>query len=429
MSGLTVPAVEHAATGEILEQARTWSDAGNHISELAAQCRGLGMTEPEVWQGAAADAAHHRLSTALTQADSTGWAAGLCGTSTSGYARTLQVAQNILKALRWVDPMIRIDSAGVAHTEMPALLPLNGVLTGIAQSALTLVRAVDSATGTAVDALASHARPVPVVGWGDAEPGGAAVMPAQSINLPYGTATVVGDVAKADRVITLVGGVGSRGEAAKAKQVRFAQQLAGEKVAVVSWNGYHAPSNLISGASGELATTGGARLRAFQDSLRRINPDATLHVSGYSYGSVVVGQGAADGHLDADRVTFLGSPGVPVNHASELQINPGARVEAYTEPGDLIENISSAATVGKLAYDPAAVLPKNQGIHGADPTSPLFGADDLLNPGGNGERAGISQLLEYGIDRVDDARLATGGETGSHSAYYNDPAVVAALRE
>src|SRR5699024_4326648 len=140
------------------------------------------------------------------------------------------------------DPMIRIDSAGVAHTEMPALLPLNGVLTGIAQSALTLVRAVDSATGTAVDALASHARPVPVVGWGDAEPGGAAVMPAQSINLPYGTATVVGDVAKADRVITLVGGVGSRGEAAKAKQVRFAQQLAGEKVAVVSWNGYHAPS-------------------------------------------------------------------------------------------------------------------------------------------------------------------------------------------
>ena len=423
MSGVTVPAVEHAATGEIVKQARTWSDAGDHISELAAQCRSLGMTEPEVWQGAAADAAHHRLSTALTQADSTGWAVGLCGTSTNGYARTLQVAQNILKALRWVEPMIRIDSAGVAHTEMPALLPLNGVLTGIAQSALTLVRAVDSATGTAVDALASHARPVPVVGWGDAEPGGAAVMPAQSINLPYGTATVVGDVANADRIITLVGGVGSRGEAAKAKQ------LVGEKVAVVSWNGYHAPSNLISGASGELATTGGARLRAFQDSLRRINPDATLHVSGYSYGSVVVGQGAADGHLDADRVTFLGSPGVPVNHASELQINPGARVEAYTEPGDLIENISSAATVGTLAYDPAAVFPKNQGIHGADPTSPLFGADDLLNPGGNGERAGISQLLEYGIDRVDDARLAAGGETGSHSAYYNDPAVVAALRE
>src|SRR5699024_4030199 len=112
MSGVTVPAVEHAATGEILEQARTWSGAGNHITDRAAQSRGLRMTEPEVWQGAAADAAHHRLSTALTQADSTGWAAGLCGTSTSGYARTLQVAQNILKALRWVDPMIRLDSAG-----------------------------------------------------------------------------------------------------------------------------------------------------------------------------------------------------------------------------------------------------------------------------------------------------------------------------
>src|SRR5699024_8010355 len=152
------------------------------------------------------------------------------------------------------------------------------------------------------------------------------------------------------------------------------------------WNGYHAPSNLISGASGELATTGGAQLRAFQDSLRRINPDATLHVSGYSYGSVVVGQGAADGHLDADRVTFLGSPGVPVNHASELLLNPGARIEAYTYPGDLIENISATATVGKLAYGPDAVFPKNPGIHGADPASPLFGADDLLNPGDNDER-------------------------------------------
>src|SRR5699024_12387782 len=117
---------------------------------------------------------------------------------------------------RGVEPMIHIDSAGVAHTEMPALLPLTGVLTGIAQSALTLVRAVDSATGAAVDALASHARPVPVVGWGGAEPGGAAVMPAQTINLAYGTATVVGDVAKAERVITLVGGVGSRREAAQA---------------------------------------------------------------------------------------------------------------------------------------------------------------------------------------------------------------------
>src|SRR5699024_1980682 len=151
-------------------------------------------------------------------------------------------------------------------------------------------------------------------------------------------------------------------------------------VSVVPWNGYHAPSNLISGASREPATSDGARLRPLQYSLRRINPDATLHVSVYSYVSVVVGQGAADGRLDADRVTCLGSPGVPVNHASELQLNPGARVEAYTEPGDLIENISSTATVGKLAYDPAAVFPKNQGIHGADPTSPLFGADDLLNP-------------------------------------------------
>src|SRR5699024_11071266 len=201
------------------------------------------------------------------------------------------------------------------------------------------------------------------------------------------------------------------------------------KGAEVCANAYHAARNLTSGASGALATTGRARPRASEDSLRRINPDATLHVSGYSYGSVVVGEGAADGHVDADRVTFLGSPGVPVHHASALQINPGARVEAYTEPGARVESISSAATVGRLAYDPAAVPPKNQGIHGADPPSPLFGADDLLNPGGNGERAGISQLLEYGIDRVDDARLATGGETGSHSAYYNDPAVVAALRE
>src|SRR5699024_10231671 len=100
MSGVTVPAVEHAATGEILEQARTWSDAGNHISELAAQCRGLGMTDPEVWQGAAADAAALRLTTPLPQVISTGCVVELCYNSPSCHGRNPQEAQTILKALR-----------------------------------------------------------------------------------------------------------------------------------------------------------------------------------------------------------------------------------------------------------------------------------------------------------------------------------------
>src|SRR5699024_11890028 len=109
--------------------------------------------------------------------------------------------------------------------------------------------------------------------------------------------------------------------------------------------------------------------------------------------------------------------------------HPAARVEADPDAGDRTENLGPAPTVGTLADGPAAALARDRGIPGAAPAPPVCGAAHLLSPGGNGERAGISQLLEYGIDRVDDARLATGGETGSHSAYYNDPAVVAALRE
>ncbi|WP_206688761.1 hypothetical protein, partial [Streptococcus pseudopneumoniae] len=66
--------------------------------------------------------------------------------------------------------------------------------------------------------------------------------PTKQITLPAGTATVVGNIESADRIITLIGGVGSESDGARRKQETFAQNLAGtndtgEKIAVVSWNG------------------------------------------------------------------------------------------------------------------------------------------------------------------------------------------------
>ncbi|MFD8492808.1 alpha/beta hydrolase [Amycolatopsis sp. NPDC059657] len=39
---------------------------------------------------------------------------------------------------------------------------------------------------------------------------------------------------------------------------------------------------------------------------------------GHSYGTTVIGHAARDEHLAVDDIVFVASPGVGVNHASEL---------------------------------------------------------------------------------------------------------------
>jgi hypothetical protein len=103
------------------------------------------------------------------------------------------------------------------------------------------------------------------------------------------------------------------------------------KTSMVYWLGYDAPEIPVSQA-GNLDVAGSGRaedaapaLRNFTHGLRASHEGgpANLSVIGHSYGSTVVGAAASeDGGLDADRIAVVGSPGMTVDKASDLNIDP-----------------------------------------------------------------------------------------------------------
>lgn len=113
----------------------------------------------------------------------------------------------------------------------------------------------------------------------------------------------------------------------------------GEDTALVMWLGYDAPDHPVAdahslsyakGASGDLASFMGGL-----DAANRDAEHATTTVVGYSYGSTVVGQSAKDHGLATDQIIAVASPGMNVDHASDLGIDPDD-VWATTAPGDII---------------------------------------------------------------------------------------------
>ncbi|TQF04927.1 hypothetical protein E6W39_25200 [Kitasatospora acidiphila] len=99
----------------------------------------------------------------------------------------------------------------------------------------------------------------------------------------------------------------------------------GDKTAVISWLGYEAPSDLAV-TSTHNAEAGAADLRRFTQGIRVAQSPyecSHLTVMGHSYGTTVVGAAAsADGGLHADDIIALASPGMDVDHASDLNIDP-----------------------------------------------------------------------------------------------------------
>lgn len=137
----------------------------------------------------------------------------------------------------------------------------------------------------------------------------------------------------------------------------------GKSIASITWLGYEAPqldpglfdparSVAFEGA----AAKGGLALAAFTDGLRASRePSSTARhvVIGHSYGSLTTSRGAGlrPGKF-ADELIFVGSPGVGVDHASELGVNP------------------KHVWVGEAGGDPVAAL----GRFEADPGHDSFGA-------------------------------------------------------
>jgi hypothetical protein len=69
-------------------------------------------------------------------------------------------------------------------------------------------------------------------------------------------------------------------------------------------------------------------------------------VIGHSYGSTLVGAAAFGGnHLDANNVVAVGSPGMIVDHAGELNLDPGGTVYLMTARNAII-NVVPGTSLG-----------------------------------------------------------------------------------
>lgn len=174
-------------------------------------------------------------------------------------------------------------------------------------------------------------------------------------------AQVAGDLANARHVAVIVPGSDidlSRFDRT-ARRAADLQEAAGDDTAVIAWAGYTTPSGIGPDlATGRLAEAGAERLARFTDGLDAAGlPDPSLFC--HSYGSVVCGLAAHD--TDASDVVVMGSPGMRADDVTELGTD--AHVWAAKSPHDWIDRVPHVEFLGLG--------------HGADPTSPGFGATVL----------------------------------------------------
>jgi pimeloyl-ACP methyl ester carboxylesterase len=191
-------------------------------------------------------------------------------------------------------------------------------------------------------------------------------------------AEVFGNLSGAKHIAILVPGVGTTladferglgGVARRAPGVQgrtLYEQLSkrSQDTAVISWLGYDAPDGIdLASATEGRARAGAAALTTFVRDVLAQRPDASVSLIGHSYGSMVVGLAAQ--HLpEVHDVITLGSPGLGVNHASDLG---GATIWAAQAPADWIRRIPQLRILGL-------------GL-GKRPTSPGFGAHVLPTEG------------------------------------------------
>jgi hypothetical protein len=146
---------------------------------------------------------------------------------------------------------------------------------------------------------------------------------------------------------------------------RAAQKAGSPSTSVVTWVGYAAPQDLAEAADASYAENAEHDLDQFQNGLRATHEGVPSHntVIGHSYGSTVIGHTAASDGLDADDVVFVGSPGVGVDNAADLNISPD-HVHATVAEHDIIRASNMDAD-----FIPGI----EEDVHGPDPTRGDFG--------------------------------------------------------
>ncbi|MFH8404882.1 alpha/beta hydrolase [Streptomyces sp. NPDC018019] len=132
-----------------------------------------------------------------------------------------------------------------------------------------------------------------------------------------------------------------------------ARSQSSESTAVVSWLGYDAPEADGSMVTSGRAEAGAGDLRSFTHGLRESHTGDRAHMTvlGHSYGSTMVGAGATGGDgLDVDDIVSVGSPGMTVDHAKDLHIDPDHVWAGYAKD-DLVSTIASDKTLGENPAD------------------------------------------------------------------------------
>ncbi|MGI5440769.1 alpha/beta hydrolase [Streptomyces shenzhenensis] len=174
-------------------------------------------------------------------------------------------------------------------------------------------------------------------------------------------AQVVGDLENAAHVSVIVPGsdVDIAAFDGTARRAADLQEAAGDDTAVIAWAGYTTPSGIgLDLATGWLAEAGAERLTRFTDGLDAVGlPAPSLFC--HSYGSVVCGLAAPD--IAASDIVVMGSPGMRADNVTALHTD--AHIWAAKSPDDWIDRVPNVEFLGLG--------------HGADPTSPGFGATVL----------------------------------------------------
>lgn len=465
---VTVFSIESAPVGAgrfVADATRRTSDT---FRDCAAEARKQARwDEAEDWTGVAADAAAHRVDASINRWDVLGASAGSVGLVTDAHVSVLEAARAVVSAALATarSCFMRVDPSGQVSPGAAGAVPVVGVaaqglaraLSAVLTAAVAAVRSLDSLSAGAVDAMSSvtealpeptrssanelaeaqasknpahtalpgSMEPVQPMDSETAEP----VLPVRTTRLDTenGPVFITGDIHTADSITTFVSGVGSSSEVSFHTTSQWAKnevaqaQAQGRSIAVIAWHGYRAPENLVAATSRAPASAAAEDLQDFQNHLRAENPRAELNVTGFSYGSVVVGTAAESGGpgLAADGVTFVGSPGVGAENAAELKLNSNGPTEVRSEhvPGDLIQ----------LSTEPWA------GVHGPDPSAPDFGTAPSLSeatatdppPGAAAEDSAgdVDSWAAYYWQRLIDLYVLGRGDTDTHSSYLWDPAV------
>ncbi|MFD9100736.1 alpha/beta hydrolase [Streptomyces virginiae] len=203
----------------------------------------------------------------------------------------------------------------------------------------------------------------------------------------------IGNPDTADNVVTYVPGTFAElksidGDIGRAERLQAQAEATDptKSTASIVWLGYDAPQGIATDAT-ETKWADNARepLGNFVQGLEEANHregGVNQTLLGHSYGSLVVGE-TMSMHVDlpVDSAIMVGSPGVGVDHAKDLNISPD-RVFAATADHDLI---NLAPPVARDPLSPKAwwdSFDDHTIVHGTDPTTEDFGGQVFEVPDG-----------------------------------------------